>query len=109
VSAIVKIRNKPQFLRNACQLLPSFPTRLPPVSGQRIYRCHEQTSSNETKNEKPTGQEKTNMNTNEMNMKELNLDEMEQANGGFWDEIWEFGKGVWKKTKDVVYKLKDWG
>ena len=50
-----------------------------------------------------------NTNTNEMNMKELNLDEMEQANGGFGDEIWEFGKGVWEKTKDVVYRLKDWG
>ena len=46
------------------------------------------------------------MNTTTM---ELNINEMEQVNGGFWDEIWEFGKGVWKKTKDVVYKLKDWG
>ena len=27
-----------------------------------------------------------NTGTNEMNMKELNPDEIEQVNGGFWDE-----------------------
>ena len=47
------------------------------------------------------------MNTNEK--AELNMEELEQANGGFWDELLEFGKGVWKKTKDVVIRLKDWG
>ena len=49
------------------------------------------------------------MNTNDMNMKELNLNELENANGGFWDEICDFGKGLWKKAKNVVIKLKNWG
>ena len=47
------------------------------------------------------------MTTNEK--AELIMDELEQANGGFWDEILEFGKGVWKKTKDVFIRLKDRG
>lgn len=42
-------------------------------------------------------------------MVELNLEELEEANGGFWDEICDFGKGLLKKTRDVLYKLKDWG
>ena len=48
------------------------------------------------------------MHTND-DMVELSPEELEEINGGFWDEIWEFSKGVWKKTKDVVIKLKDWG
>ena len=40
---------------------------------------------------------------------ELSPEELEEINGGFWDEICEFGKGVWDKTKNVVRRLKDWG
>lgn len=44
-----------------------------------------------------------------MNKTELSLEEMEAVNGGFLDSITEFGKNVWKKVIDVVYKMKDWG
>ena len=41
---------------------------------------------------------------------ELSLEELEAVNGGsFWDDVLDFGKGVWKKTKDVVNKLKNFG
>ena len=40
---------------------------------------------------------------------ELNLEEMEAVNGGFWEEIEEFGKGLWGKVKGVVNKLKNFG
>ena len=41
---------------------------------------------------------------------ELSLEELEAVNGGgFLDDAWEFGKGVWKKTKDVILKLRNWG
>ena len=43
------------------------------------------------------------------NRVKLTMEELEAVNGGFWDEILDFGKGVWEKTKDVVLKLKDWG
>ena len=51
------------------------------------------------------------MNTN--NMAELDPEELEAASGGFWEEIGEgigdFGKNLWKKTRDVVKKLINWG
>ena len=28
---------------------------------------------------------------------------------GLWDEIKDFAKGLWKKTENVVKKLKNWG
>ena len=41
---------------------------------------------------------------------ELNLEELDAVNGGsFWDDVKDFGKGLWKKTVDVVKKLKNWG
>ena len=41
---------------------------------------------------------------------ELSLEELEAVNGGgFLDDAWEFGKGLWKKTKDVIKKLQNWG
>lgn len=41
---------------------------------------------------------------------ELSLEDLEAVNGGdFWDDAWEFSKNLWKKTKDIVYRLKDWG
>ncbi len=40
---------------------------------------------------------------------ELSLEELEAVNGAFWDDVWEFSKGLWKKTKDVILKLKNWG
>ena len=41
---------------------------------------------------------------------ELSLEELEAVNGGgFLDDAWEFGKGLWKKTKDVIIRLKDRG
>ena len=41
---------------------------------------------------------------------ELNLEELDAVNGGsFWDDVKDFGKGLWKKTVDVVKRLKDWG
>lgn len=41
---------------------------------------------------------------------ELNLEELDAVIGGsFWDDVKDFGKGLWKKTVDVVKKLKNWG
>ena len=41
---------------------------------------------------------------------ELSLEELEAVNGGsFWDDVCEFSKGLWKKTKDIDNRLKDWG
>ena len=42
---------------------------------------------------------------------ELSLEELEAVHGGgFWYDVWEFSKGLWKKTtKDVVIRLKNWG
>lgn len=41
---------------------------------------------------------------------ELSLEELEAVNGGgLWDDICEFGEGLWKKTKEVIIRTKDWG
>lgn len=40
---------------------------------------------------------------------ELDPEDLEMVNGGFWDEICEFGEGLWKKTVNVIRKLKNWG
>ena len=41
---------------------------------------------------------------------ELSLEELETVNGGgFLDDVCEFGKGLLKKTRDVLIRLKDWG
>ena len=41
---------------------------------------------------------------------ELSLEELEAVNGGgLWDDVREFSEGLWKKTKDVIKKLKNWG
>ncbi len=41
---------------------------------------------------------------------ELSPEELEAVNGaGFLDDAWEFGKGLWEKTKNVVKKLQNWG
>ncbi len=44
------------------------------------------------------------------NRVELNLEELETVNGGnLWDDVKDFGKGLWKKTVNVINKLKNWG
>ncbi len=41
---------------------------------------------------------------------ELSLEELEAVNSsGLWDDVREFSEGLWKKTKDVINKLKNWG
>ena len=41
---------------------------------------------------------------------ELSLEELEAVNGGgFWDDVLEFGKGLWKKTRNVIVRMKDLG
>ena len=41
---------------------------------------------------------------------ELCPEELEAVNGGgFPDDAWDFCKGLWKKIKNVVNKLKNWG
>ena len=48
------------------------------------------------------------MNTNKR--VELDLEDLEAVNGGgFWDDVCDFGKGLWEKTKNVVIKLKNFG
>ena len=45
----------------------------------------------------------------EKNRTELSMEDLEAVTGGFWDEIGEVSKNLWKKVKDVVYRLKDFG
>ena len=45
----------------------------------------------------------------EDNRTELSMEELEEVTGGFWDEISEFGKDLWKKVRNVVERLKDLG
>lgn len=41
---------------------------------------------------------------------ELSLEDLEAVNGGnFWDDVKDFGEGLWSKTVNVVRKLKNWG
>ena len=41
---------------------------------------------------------------------ELSLEELEAVNGGgFLDDVLDFGKGLWKKTRNVILFLRNWG
>ncbi len=47
---------------------------------------------------------------NTENTVELDPEELDAVNGGsFWDEVKDFGEGLWKKTVNVFKRLKDWG
>ena len=50
------------------------------------------------------------MNTNDNDRVELDPEELDAVNGGsFWDDVKDFGEGLWKKTVNVVKKLKNFG
>ncbi len=55
------------------------------------------------------------MNTNEndrieLDPIELDPEELDAVNGGsIWDDVVDFGKGLWGKIVNVVKKLKNWG